>query len=135
MPCPLLQHVSTAYTQPDPSALAAAFTVSNQTCQRVREHALFEAATSYSNRKEKIEGSVMDFDLDVSGRVTGIKVGQVGCVGWRGDSKCRLRQLWDKQGTGPWMPNGHDVMQGPPKGAQQQKQHQRRVWQQQKRRG
>jgi hypothetical protein len=132
LPCPahLLQFVSPAYKQPDPSQLAAAFTESNQTCQRVREEALFEAATSYSNRKDRIEASLMDFDVDPSGRVTGIKVGQIGCVGWRDDSKCRLRQLWDHKGTGPWKTNGDDVMQGaPPKGSPQQKQQRRRrLW-------
>ncbi len=54
---------------------------------------------------------VMDFDLDPNTHhVTGIKIGEVACQGYR-ENKCSLPYQWDtKQGDGPWKKNMQDIV-------------------------
>eukprot|EP00955_Chlamydomonas_euryale_P098965 365187-Chlamydomonas_euryale.AAC.4 len=97
----------------DASRERALSPLADRICQRepVRRNSLFTAKTTYADKTTgdamfgAIPASVMDFDVDASGVITGIKVSEVACVGYRDFATCTLPRLWDvKQGRGPWMP-------------------------------
>jgi hypothetical protein len=105
-------HVTQAATQ----NLTSGFTVTrNGTwCQPVTSGSLFTPEDAYSNRSNRRNGSLVTYDTHPgTGEVLGVRVDQIGCVGYRGEAVCRLSRYWDtNRGVGPWVSSGDKVLEG-----------------------
>jgi hypothetical protein len=72
-------------------------------CQAVRSKLLVAADETYHEFGDRYASSALLLDAERGGRVGGVTVGEIACVGWR-EMKCDLPALWNyTSGTGPLM--------------------------------
>jgi hypothetical protein len=83
----------------------------DRSCQQVLQNSLFKHGTTLKSSPSALSASVMDFDVDpITHLVTGVRIGEVACVGFR-ENKCALPYHWNaKEGEGPWMPNKQNIV-------------------------